>query len=128
MLELVSSFKERFAQALSIRNIKAIELSEKTGISESTISQYKGGYSKPKDKRLVMIADALDVSPQWLMGLNVPMENTQKIIDYWANRDSDIEDSPLSEEQKMFIELFENATQEGKKAAVLVLKSQQQKP
>ena len=78
MIEMVSSFKERYNLALSIRNIKAIELSEKTGISESTLSQYKGGYSKPKDKRLFKIAEVLNVTPEWLMGLNVPMDEEER--------------------------------------------------
>lgn len=86
MLEKVSSFSERFKEALEIKNIKAIEISEKTGISESTLSQYKGGYSKPKDKRLALIANALDVDPAWLMGLNVPMKSTK----YASIEDSEI--------------------------------------
>jgi transcriptional regulator with XRE-family HTH domain len=74
MIEKISDFKDRFNQALSIRNMKPIELSIITGISEATISQYRSGYSKPKDERLYVIANALDMNPAWLMGLNVPME------------------------------------------------------
>jgi len=73
MIEMVSNFKDRFNQALEIRGIKAIEISERTGISEATLSQYKNGYSKPKDKRLAKLANVLDVNVSWLMGLNVPM-------------------------------------------------------
>jgi len=110
MLEMVSTFKERFALALSIRNMKAIELSEKTGIGESTISQYKGGYSKPKDKRLVKIAEALDVAPEWLMGLNVPMDEKERakniIRDYIENgsdpRHTDTVEV-ISEEDKLLL-------------------------
>lgn len=74
MIERVSNFKERFNQALNIKNIKAVELSKKTGITEAQISQYRSGYAKPKDDLLFDIAQALDVNPVWLMGLNVPME------------------------------------------------------
>lgn len=74
MINKVDEFKNRFNQALSIRNMKAVELAEKTGLSESTISQYRSGYAKPKEKKLAIIANALDVSPTWLMGLDVPME------------------------------------------------------
>lgn len=91
MLELISSFDKRFKEAMDIRGIKAIEISEKTGISESTLSQYKGGYSKPKDERLAMLSDVLDVEPAWLMGLNVPMK---------ASNIDNIEDSELIEEIK----------------------------
>jgi pentatricopeptide repeat protein len=87
LVEQISEFKDRFNQALSIRNMKPIELSEKTGISEATISQYRSGYSKPKDKRLYIIANALNVNPTWLMGLNVPMEIKEQLIDAYMNND-----------------------------------------
>ena len=54
--------------------MKPVELSEKTGISEATISQYRSGYAKPKEDKLVVISNALGINPVWLMGLNVPME------------------------------------------------------
>ena len=80
MIEMVSNFKSRFNQALKIRNIKPVELSEKTGISESTLSQYRSGYAKPKDEKLVILSNALNVNPVWLMGMNVPMEENPTSI------------------------------------------------
>ena len=74
MIEKISNFKDRFNQALDIRNIKPVEVSEKTGISEATISQYRSGYAKPKDDKLVALSNALNVNPVWLMGLNVSMD------------------------------------------------------
>jgi transcriptional regulator with XRE-family HTH domain len=74
MIEKVSNFKTRFNQALELRNMKPVELSEKTGISESTISQYRSGYAKPKEDKLAIISNALNVNPVWLLGLNVPIE------------------------------------------------------
>lgn len=67
-------FKDRLLEAISKRGITAAELSRRTGISEATISQYKSGYAKPKEKKLSLLANALNVSPTWLMGLDVPME------------------------------------------------------
>ena len=74
MINLVEDFKDRFNKALSIRNMRPVELKEKTGISESAISQYRSGYAKPKQDKLFLIANALGVSETWLMGLDVPME------------------------------------------------------
>ena len=74
MIEKVSTFRKRFIEAMEIRGIKAADLSRKTGISESTISQYRSGYAEPKEKKLALIADVLSVNPTWLMGLNVSME------------------------------------------------------
>jgi transcriptional regulator with XRE-family HTH domain len=72
-MEKVESFKDRLNFAMKLRNIKAAELSRRTGISESTISQYRSGYAEPKRKKLGILADALSVSPAWLMGLDIPM-------------------------------------------------------
>lgn len=70
---LIADFKVRFNQALSIKNIRPAELAEKTGLSKSTISHYMSGYTKPKSDKLFILARALDVSEQWLMGLDVPI-------------------------------------------------------
>lgn len=74
MLEIQEEFKVRLEKALAIRGMKAIDLVNKTGISESAISQYRKGLTKPKRNRLVEIANALSVNPSWLLGLDVPME------------------------------------------------------
>jgi len=65
---------ERICKALRIRGMKQAELSERTGIPKSAISQYCSGAFKPKQQRLFAIADVLDVDEAWLMGLDVPME------------------------------------------------------
>lgn len=72
-MDMKESFQRRLEKALAASGMKPIELSEKTGISQATISQYRSGYSKPKQPRLITIANALGVSPVWLMGLDVPM-------------------------------------------------------
>lgn len=73
MLVINETFSERLDKALAYRNMKPVDLAKLTGISESTISQYRSGYAKPKEKRLVVIANALRVDPSWLMGIDVPM-------------------------------------------------------
>lgn len=74
MAEKNDTFKNRFNAAISKRNIKPIELAEKTKLSKSTISHYMSGYTKPKSDKLFILAKALDVNEQWLLGLDVPME------------------------------------------------------
>ena len=73
MLNRISTFKDRLNEALEIMNIRPVDLSKRTGISESTISQYRSGYAEPKSKKLDLIARTLSVDPSWLMGLDVPM-------------------------------------------------------
>lgn len=70
----IQDFKVRFNKALLSQEIKPVELSEKTGLSRSTISHYMSGYAKPKSDKLYVLAKALNVNEAWLMGYDVPME------------------------------------------------------
>ena len=60
--------KDRIKEALELQNMKPIELSQRTGIPKSAISQYMSGYAKPKSDRLKLLAKALNVSEAWLSG------------------------------------------------------------
>lgn len=73
MIEVKEPFAIRLKKTLSIREMTQADLARATAIREGTISQYCTGYTKPKDKRLVLIANILRVNPSWLMGLDVPM-------------------------------------------------------
>lgn len=74
----IDELKNRLKKALSIRNMKPIELSEKTGIPKSAISQYMSGYTKPKQDRIYYISKALNINEAWLMGYDVAMEKDEK--------------------------------------------------
>lgn len=89
MTKIVEDFKTRYRKALVLTGIKAVEISRKTGIPETTLSQYLSGYSKPKDKRLGVLADVLGVDPSWLMGFDVPM-NSKDISDNLLQNHIDI--------------------------------------
>ena len=98
MVEIKETFKERLEKALDYRRMKPVELARMTGISEATISQYRSGYSKPKDRRLVMIANALHVDPAWLMGVDVPMNKSSAPIYEAAAGEGRINDGYPTEE------------------------------
>ncbi len=68
------SFKNRLNKAMQIRNIKPVELVEKTNISKANISCYMSGKYEAKADGLKLLADALNVDPVWLMGYDVPMD------------------------------------------------------
>lgn len=74
MDDLIDTFANRLTYALTIRNMKPIELAEITKIDKSKISSYMSGRYKAKTDGLKLIADTLNVSPVWLMGYDVPME------------------------------------------------------
>ena len=68
------NFNIRLQKAMNIRNLKASELSEKANIPKSAISQYLSGLYEAKQKSIFKLANVLNVSEAWLMGLDVPME------------------------------------------------------
>lgn len=70
----IESFQNRLEKALRLRNIKPVELHEKTGISESLLSKYLSGNAIARQKKISLISDALNVNPVWLMGYDIPME------------------------------------------------------
>ena len=63
-----------------MHNIKAIELSEKTGISKSQISHWLAGTYKAKQDSLTILAEYFDVDEIWLMGFDVPMKGEKRKI------------------------------------------------
>ena len=80
MGELVDTFANRLNTAMRIRNIKPSELSLQTGISKSSLSEYMKGRYEAKQDGILLLAQVLNVNETWLMGLDVPMEKTSKII------------------------------------------------
>lgn len=47
---MVETFQDRLNQALEIRDMKPVELSQKTGLSKARISQYTNGVYEAKQK------------------------------------------------------------------------------
>lgn len=73
-----SIFKDRLIQAMEARDVKAVELAEKTGLSKARISQYMNGVYIPKSKGTHLIAKALHVEETWLMGITDNMERQER--------------------------------------------------
>lgn len=102
----------RLKQALSITGIRQIELSRLTGIYKGTINNYLLGKYEPKQDKLEIIADALNVSPVWLMGYDVSMEREKKTP----------EKLELSEGEEMLLELFRKVPVESQQMVLDMLK------
>ena len=66
--------KNRIEQALNIRNMRQVELAEKTGIGKNSINGWVKQKWQPKQEPLYKMAKVLDVSEMWLAGYDVPME------------------------------------------------------
>ena len=62
--------KNRIRQAMNEKRIKQADLVRATGISKSTISGYLSGRYIPRQSSIYKLAQALNVSIEWLMGFD----------------------------------------------------------
>lgn len=91
MKDLVDTFSNRLSKALTLRNIKPIDLAEKSGVDKGKISSYIKGRYKANQNTLYILATTLQVNPAWLMGYDVPIsENIKTKIENNAFPTSDI--------------------------------------
>ena len=64
----MNDFRTRLTHVMQEKNIKAAELSRRTGISKPRMSQYVNGVYVPKADAICAIASALGVSESFLLG------------------------------------------------------------
>lgn len=74
---------KRLKLAMDYKNLTAKQLSDKSGVSEPSISQYVHGTFAPRNKTAAKLAKILQVNPMWLMGFDVPM--TDPASDFLRN-------------------------------------------
>lgn len=72
--EKIETSGKRIEKALSIRGMKQSELCKLADIPKSSLSLYLQGAYEPKQDRIYKMANTLNVSKEWLMGYDVPME------------------------------------------------------
>ena len=77
---VVDTFANRLQKAMNLKNMKQVDLVEKTNIDKSLISNYLKGKYKAKQDNLYLLAKILNVSEAWLMGYDVPMERNSEDI------------------------------------------------
>ena len=77
---VVDTFANRLEKAMNLKNMKQVDLVEKTNIDKSLISNYLKGKYKAKQDNLYLLAKILNVSEAWLMGYDVPMERNSDDI------------------------------------------------
>lgn len=73
-MKIIDSFQNRLKQAMELRNIKQVDLVEKTKLDKTLINKYLAGVTNARQRKLTLLADALNVNEVWLMGYDVPME------------------------------------------------------
>lgn len=105
---IIDTFSNRLNKAMRIRNMKATELSEKTGISKSSLSEYINGKYEAKQDGVYLLAKALNVNEAWLMGLDVPMQRQDFRYASSGGINTDGLDENDIEEINRFVEFIRN--------------------
>ena len=67
---------KRIVSALKESGLSQADLVKKTGINKGALSSYISGRYIPKQTNIYKMACALNVSPAWLMGMDVPMHSS----------------------------------------------------
>ena len=101
----------RIKKALSIRNMTQTELCAKAKISKSSLSEYMSGKYIPRQDKVFVLAQALNVDPVWLWGYDVPME---KEVETQVTNDSPSE-QPLTGVDKELWEVLKLIPDEQKR-------------
>ena len=114
--ERVATCAERIKKALYIKGMKQSDLCRLTKIPKSALSQYISGAFEPKQDRIYLMAQALNVSEAWLMGLDVPMER--------KNPSSDkVSEADLTEGEKLWLELYHRLSDETRDIMITMMDS-----
>lgn len=83
----VSNTAERLKKLMRERDLRQVDILQLTvpiarkynlDFTKGNLSMYVTGRVLPGQDKLLILAEALDVSEAWLMGYDVPMERTEK--------------------------------------------------
>ena len=66
--------QDRLKRAIAIRGYKQRDLAEKLGMTDATLSRYVRGNREPRGDIICKIAETLNVSAEWLLGLSDKMD------------------------------------------------------
>lgn len=74
----MEEIKDRLKQALDLKEWTASDLASRSGIGKGQISRYLHGTIIPKQSKIGAMAEALGVSPSWLLGFSVTMDGKER--------------------------------------------------
>lgn len=75
----IDTFQNRLKKAMNIRNMKQVELVERTGLDKTLINKYLSGVTNAKQDKLTILSEALNINEVWLMGYDIPMDKNIKL-------------------------------------------------
>lgn len=112
-VQIAETCATRIKKALSIRNMTQTELCAKAKISKSSLSEYMSGKYIPRQDKVFVLAQALNVDPVWLWGYDVPMETQTQISP---------SEMQLTEGEKLLLELFRKIPEDRQPEALDLLR------
>ena len=85
------TISDRIFEKLKELDMSQKEFSEATGISQSTISEWKSKGTNPTSEKIMIICKVLDVSPEWLLsGAGNNGERSNDIPWYVVDRETEM--------------------------------------
>ena len=78
------TISERIFERLTQLSMTQKEFSEKTGIRQSTISEWKKNKTNPSSDKILAICKTLDVTPEWLLSGVDPVASRGKNLEYYV--------------------------------------------
>lgn len=88
-MEKKTNTSTRLNEIMIEQNLKQVDILKKSKpyckkynvkLERNDLSQYVSGKIEPGQKKLMVLAETLNVSPAWLMGLDVPKEPRDNLI------------------------------------------------
>lgn len=94
-------FADRLKKAMEYRQKTITDISENCGLSKGLISNYLNGKFNAKQKNIKIIADYLEISPSYLLGITdqfvIPIENEFKVLSSINQEEITIKNSLIEE-------------------------------
>lgn len=116
-MDLVSSFSDRFAELIGTKSYA--DVGKELDISKATVCAYVKGTREPKTPVLKNIARTYNVSPNWLLGYDVPKRRDTEEEELAAYLDV-LRTRP---ECRMLFSLAKDATKEDVERAVAIIEA-----
>ena len=110
--EKIESCGKRIETALTIRKMKQADLCKLAHVPKSSLSLYLRGAYEPKQDKIYKMANVLNVSENWLMGYDVPMEREMISSDPFD----------LTENERVMLDLFRQVPESQKKVLIQMIR------
>ena len=81
-------FINRLKSIMKERKITQTELAKRTGIRQSSISDWLNERYEPKQDKVYIIAKALNVSPAWLLGYDENIPTNEQSTNYYLDAET----------------------------------------